>query len=393
LTGCAPAPAQSSLRRWILLAAGVLGLAAGILSLLFAFDVIQISTPKGLLVIETNDPDVKVIVKQGGTVIVGPTSKRQIELKPGEYEIELAEAKEGLRLMTRKFTLSRNGREIVKVHFEPAKDKKRAGAITRHTGRYYSIHGADGDAYQGWIEEVEKTGYRPIFLNGSTINGRTLFAGIAVKNEFELLWEARHNLTAGRYQEAFEDLGPKEFRPLSVTGYLVGDTLNFGALWVKDGRPANWYAHHNHTLANYQAALGEHVENGMQPIYLTGYWDGATTRFSSLYINDNTPWVADQNLTEAQYIEAFRKYNSQGYRLSSVSGYSAGDQTRFAFVFSKDKRYQRWISDHNLTREEYEKMANQLSADGFYPQLICTYAWEGAPRYATIWVKDWPNKK
>jgi predicted Ser/Thr protein kinase len=85
---------------------------------LAALTVIKINTAKGQLVIETEDPTIEVVVKKGGATIIDRTTKREIVLKPGEYEIELAEAKEGLRLSTKRFTIERGGRQVVRAYLE-----------------------------------------------------------------------------------------------------------------------------------------------------------------------------------------------------------------------------------------------------------------------------------
>jgi WD40 repeat protein len=103
---------------WALAAAALLGLAAG--GAWYAWQAIRVETPKGTLVIETDDPDVEVVVKQNGAKLFDKTSKREIELKVGDYEIELAEAKDGLHLTTKKFTITKDGKETVRVKLDPA---------------------------------------------------------------------------------------------------------------------------------------------------------------------------------------------------------------------------------------------------------------------------------
>jgi hypothetical protein len=85
--------------------------------------VIKITTPKGTLVIETSDPDVEVTVRKDGAVIVDKTKQREIELRVSEgYTIELAEKKDGLRLSTDRFTITKDGKSTVKVYVEKPKD-------------------------------------------------------------------------------------------------------------------------------------------------------------------------------------------------------------------------------------------------------------------------------
>jgi serine/threonine protein kinase len=98
----------------------LLGIAAGLFTALLAVAgvvVVRIATDKGELVIESDDPDVEIVVRQGGkqvTIIDVPT-KRQITLASGTYELALTRGGESLTLSTDHFSLSRGDREIVRV--------------------------------------------------------------------------------------------------------------------------------------------------------------------------------------------------------------------------------------------------------------------------------------
>ena len=98
------------------IAAGVLFLALIVAGVM----VFRITTDTGTIVIETNDPDVQVVVKQGGnqvTILDGKTNK-QIELNSGEYEFQLVKGPDGLSLSTDRLTLKRGQTEIVRVRRE-----------------------------------------------------------------------------------------------------------------------------------------------------------------------------------------------------------------------------------------------------------------------------------
>jgi serine/threonine protein kinase len=99
---------------------GVAAGAAAVLLVVAGVVLVRIATDKGDLVVETDDPNIKVVVSQGGkqVAIVDTQTKREVRLASGTYEIELARGGEGLRLSTDKFTLTRGGREIVRVRRE-----------------------------------------------------------------------------------------------------------------------------------------------------------------------------------------------------------------------------------------------------------------------------------
>ena len=104
------------------IAAGVLFLALIVAGVM----VFRITTDTGTIVIETNDPDVQVVVKQGGnqvTILDGKTNK-QIELKSGEYELQLAKGADGLQLSTDRLVLKRGEKEIVRIRRETAVTSK-----------------------------------------------------------------------------------------------------------------------------------------------------------------------------------------------------------------------------------------------------------------------------
>jgi Protein kinase domain/WD domain, G-beta repeat len=102
-------------RPWVRIAAALAILAAGAGSL--ALVTYRVQTGTGELVIESDDPDIEVIVKQGGqqVSIVDPKTKDRIELNAGRYELQLAGGGAGLRLSTDTFTLKRGDKTVVTV--------------------------------------------------------------------------------------------------------------------------------------------------------------------------------------------------------------------------------------------------------------------------------------
>ncbi len=78
--------------------------------------VYRIQTDKGELVISTQSDDVEVIVKKGGKVvtIIDTKTQKQIELKSGEYDLELRNA-DGLKLDITRATLYRGSQVLASI--------------------------------------------------------------------------------------------------------------------------------------------------------------------------------------------------------------------------------------------------------------------------------------
>lgn len=134
---CEPAP---RCRHWAIAAAAILlclvgGLgfseAAGITSLRAA--IIRIFTPDGTLIVEVDDPGVKVTIEGDGGIVIAGAGLEEIRLRPGKYKV-LAN-KEGKRVPLERelVSIAKGGREVVKVKLEvPAGE----AAATTETGAF-----------------------------------------------------------------------------------------------------------------------------------------------------------------------------------------------------------------------------------------------------------------
>jgi mono/diheme cytochrome c family protein len=108
-------------RRWLVAAAvllvlGGLGLteATGVPSL--AATVIRVFLPDGTLVVEVDDPQVKVTIEGDGGVVITGAGPQEVRLKPGNYRV-LA-AKHGKAIQEELVSIIRGGKQVVKVSVE-----------------------------------------------------------------------------------------------------------------------------------------------------------------------------------------------------------------------------------------------------------------------------------
>jgi eukaryotic-like serine/threonine-protein kinase len=93
----------------------------GIPSFLFGPAVYRFATDQGQLAIETDDPDIEIVVKQRGQqvqILDGKTG-RSVTLKAGNYDLAIQTGKPGLELSADRFTLRRGQKQIVAVRWSP----------------------------------------------------------------------------------------------------------------------------------------------------------------------------------------------------------------------------------------------------------------------------------
>jgi WD40 repeat protein len=117
-----PSAARPLARRRLLLAAAVALLALGPLSLLLGGTVIRLATNKGELIIETDDPNLEVSIRDASATIHDEVKDRRFVLTAGDYDVEVREEGDGgVRFATKRFTITRGGQETLNARLELAK--------------------------------------------------------------------------------------------------------------------------------------------------------------------------------------------------------------------------------------------------------------------------------
>jgi WD40 repeat protein/tRNA A-37 threonylcarbamoyl transferase component Bud32 len=123
-----PAVRRAGLRRWavaaaaLLLACAGLGLsdATGVTRVgEYVATVLRIHTPEGTLVVELNDPNVQVTIAGGGDeLVITGSGPQELRLRPGRYQLHASKDGVPLRLDQELVTITRGGKQIVRVSHE-----------------------------------------------------------------------------------------------------------------------------------------------------------------------------------------------------------------------------------------------------------------------------------
>jgi serine/threonine protein kinase len=80
--------------------------------------VIRIFTPEGTLIVETNDPAVKVTVEGDGDLVITGAGAQEVRLRPGSYKVHATKDGKSLKLDRDLVKIERGGKEIVRVRLE-----------------------------------------------------------------------------------------------------------------------------------------------------------------------------------------------------------------------------------------------------------------------------------
>jgi CubicO group peptidase (beta-lactamase class C family) len=237
--------------------------------------------------------------------------------------------------------------------------------------------------YQSEFNDLSRQGYRVTSLSGYTKDGKERYAAIWKKTAGPA-WAARHGMTATQYQQAFDEMLKSGYRLKIISGYNVGGQAKFAAVWDKSSGGA-WAARHNMTAAQYQQAFNENSEKGYRLQYVSGYVVGGTEYFAAIWEKTAGPaWIARHNMTAAQYQQNFNDFGSQGYVVKMVSGYEKSGTDLFAAIWEKSNAPLTYAR-HGVQGFNYQNVFDNMYYQGYSLVYINGYAGDGADKYNAIW--------
>ncbi|WP_426163908.1 papain-like cysteine protease family protein [Sandarakinorhabdus sp. DWP1-3-1] len=199
-------------------------------------------------------------------------------------------------------------------------------------------------------------------------------------------WTARHGLTSAGLQTLFDDLSKKGWRQVCLSGYSNGTEARYATIWHKVAGPA-WGARHGLTSAQYQTQVNAWVKAGMRPKSLSGFAVGNTERFAAVFeAGGSGDWVARHGLDGAQYQAAFNDFVGKGFRLRGVSTYSTGGEARYMAWWEKSPG-PAWVARHGLRESAFRSAHASLAAQGYDLVSGGSCIAGGVDLYAGLWEK------
>ena len=253
--------------------------------------------------------------------------------------------------------------------------------------QWQAIHGYSSAQYQNTFNQLTSQGYRLTWVSGYTINNVPAYAAIFEK-ESSPGWVAHHGMTASAYQNYFNQYTSQGYRLALVNGYAVNGVDYYVGIWDKS--PSGpWVAKHRMTSSDYQTAFDSYASQGYRLMHVSGYSIGNTAYYAAIWQQvPNTPaWVARHGMTSDQYQSAFNVYVSQGYRLVLVNGYQVNNVDYYAAIWDKSSSGQ-WKARHGMTSSDYQTEFNNDGSQGYKLMLVSGYDQGTSDRYAGLWVKE-----
>ncbi|KAF9953708.1 hypothetical protein BGZ72_005223 [Mortierella alpina] len=258
-------------------------------------------------------------------------------------------------------------------------------ALTGVDGQAWRAHtGLTAAAFQTQFNNYVNQGYRLTHIDGYGLNNVAYYAAIYEQTSGPA-WIAKFGLTSAGYQEQFNTLVKDGYRLKKINGYTVNGSERFAAIFDKSAGAA-WVAKHNLDAAQYQAAFNTYVAQGYRLKQVSGYAIGNSVRYAALFDKSSGPkFAARHGLTSAQYQTEFTKLKGEGYRPVAIDAYTVNGQNLFAGIWELSTGPE-WAARHGLTPSQFQAEFDRLVKLGFRLISVSGYG-SGSALYAGLWSK------
>ncbi|MEJ1095760.1 MULTISPECIES: peptidoglycan DD-metalloendopeptidase family protein [unclassified Pseudoxanthomonas] len=262
--------------------------------------------------------------------------------------------------------------------------RKVPGAI-KPGAKEVARHGVPARDYQCLFDQAVNAGYALEWIDGFDVDGKVYYNAVFRPNA-NMAWKAFHGLTGAQYQQRFDELTGKGYRPYQVESYLDQGNVRYAVIYRKQSGPT-FSAYHGLSANEHQQRMDELTKAGYRPRNVSVVSSGGQRRYTALYEKtDIGSWQAKSQLTAGEYQQAFNANAEQGRQIVYVNGYMHGGQPYFTAIWSS-KSGGTYKAKHGLTSSQYQSEWQSNTGAGLLTRDVTGYSSGGSARYAAIWRK------
>lgn len=253
-----------------------------------------------------------------------------------------------------------------------------------------SHHGIPEVQYQTFFDRAFQSGYRPIWVDGYEVAGKTFFNVIFRPRKGAPDWGARHNLDGTQYQAEFNQRKKDGFRLLNLSSYLHGGQVRYACIFVKTAGP-EYSAYHGLSAEQHQARVNDLEKDGFRPVNVSVVSVAGQRSYAAFWEKKNVgSWLLKSILTDTEYQQQWNDNWAAGKRVAYLSAYNHNGAPRFSAIFQStniEGDEATTAGKHHLTSDQYQTEYESRLSQGHLTRCVAGYADGVSARFAAIWRK------
>jgi len=195
-------------------------------------------------------------------------------------------------------------------------------------------HGMSPQQLEAKLKLYANEGFQPVTISGYDRKGTTRFAVIWQKTEKDT-HIVRHSLSDEQLRTALLELKEQGYIPLKLDGYTLKGKPVHAGIWMKRN-DITWESFCNIPFENMQKTFDDFSSRGFRLADLCGFAIDGKPFFHTLWFKDiESTWISRFHLTENEYQKAAKQMSADKYQLSNIDGYRINNKSYFTAIWEK----------------------------------------------------------
>lgn len=195
-----------------------------------------------------------------------------------------------------------------------------------------AVHNLNGNQYQAEFDKRKGLGYRLKHVDSYPSGGQILYAAIFVKDGVDVA--AYHGISATEHQTKLDTWTAGPWRPKVLSVVSIGGNRFYTGLYEK-ANVGGWEAKSFLTAGEYQNLFEENSKQGRHLAYLNVYEHEGSPRFSAIWNSSTPSSKARHGLSGNDYQQEWEDSRKAGLLTRLVTGYADGSTARYAAAWRK----------------------------------------------------------
>jgi murein DD-endopeptidase MepM/ murein hydrolase activator NlpD len=283
---------------------------------------------------------------------------------------------------------SRPGNWTMRVKLNGVVTHNHAFKVSNYTpgGAEVARHGVSAGNYQIAFDDAVAAGYRPVWVDGFNVGSSAYFNAL-FRPAGGVSWVARHGLTGAQYQDEFDTWTAAGLRLVHVDAYLSSGAIRYAAIFTSEAG-ATWTAYHGVSEATHVAKFNELAAAGYRPVNVSVVGVGSSRYVTALWDKKAFGgWVGLHKISAGNYQATFDSETAAGRRLHYLNAYTVNGSVFYSAVFSSTSLGSSWVARHGKSSAQYQNEWETWTGAGYLTKLVTGVDSGGSAAYAAVWTK------
>ena len=251
-------------------------------------------------------------------------------------------------------------------------------------------HGIAEKDYQKEFNKITGCGYYPEWVDAYDVNGKTYFNAIFRYNNKGYKVVARHDMTAAKYQDEYDNWVKKNgYRLQQIDNYNDNGKLKIAAIFIKKpGQPNQQPAYHAVSPESHQKMFEDYGNKGFVPVNVSVTSVNGKLYYSAFYEKRNVGKALLKSfLTQQEYQDLFDDMKKKKYEQVYVNAYHHGGKTRFTAIWYQHSGYESYSATRKSSSDSYQNKYEENIGKKLLTQCVTGYDEAGKPWFAALWAR------